>query len=523
METAIPIDTGSARALLARGAIVDRYVVEELIHRSDAAEVYRVRHASLGLRRALKVLTDGAASSRARFEREARVLAELNHPNIIPVHDVLDVLGHPALLLDDLPGESLRERLDRGRLPVEDAVSLFRRIVAGVAAAHDIGVLHRGLAPDAIWLESVEGQLVPRIADFGVARPPAAGPGLTDPGLTVGTPGYVAPECLAGTASADARSDVFSLGCVLYELVCGVAPFGRPSVVQTQLANFTVVYTAPEVLQPELPASVRETIVRCLAADPERRLGSCAAILDTLRAPTPPRFALPDTAAPLDRLTRVPATAVAGAAARPAARSFEEGGPHRASRRGPAGLVRPGLVTLGLVGLVGLGLAGAALIPRRSEGVEAPTGVPAAPPGSLHPPGAPPAPQVHPHDDPTLAGVAEATGSSGASPPSAAPHEAAGGGVQIPAPSQPPPAGSTPEAPGAAAKAPHGTVTAEGVSDLWLLQGERRFPAGAVAPGTYTILASFGGGALVTAGTVRVADGDAVHLRCRADFMQCRP
>ena len=523
------------RMLLTPGSHVERYVVEELVGRGATSEVYRVRHTTLGVTRALKVLTDDTPVSRFRFDREIRVLARLKHPNVIRVYDVLAVDDHPALLMEYGAGGSLRRRLERGPIPVEDALVLFRGIVAGVAAAHEIGVLHRDLKPENILIEEVDGVLVPRVADFGIARAPTGGDaaGLTTTGNVVGTPGFLAPEVLAGTGSQDERVDVFSLGCILYELVCGVPPFRRATAFQTQLANFHVEYTPPERLQPALPPAARDTLMGCLVADPERRLRSCAAVLECLdgrRAPVAPDF----WAAPVSAI-RVPRDAPEGASARP--------GPRRETTRWRAGPTLVG-VGAGLLALAGVGaglfwMVGGSGADEASARVEDPPDEPGvvslvAPMADVVEPPLPALPYVAPGPDPSAHVVVPGAAGEVEPPvsvqvPRSAVEDHGGGERRVGVA----PIGAGPLAvaptPGPLAE-PVATVTWDGASALWLRAGSGQESPGRlvpgsrqVVPGSYRVLASFDGGAPVDAGTVRLAAGDIVHIHCEQDFFQCRP
>jgi serine/threonine protein kinase len=196
-------------------------------------EVYRAHDRRLGCDVAIKVLPRAFTSDPdrlARFEREARVLASLNHPHIAAIHGVEDGHGHAALVLELVEGETLAERLVRGRIPLKQALGWARQIADGLDAAHEKGIVHRDLKPANI---KITPQGVVKVLDFGLARTVAPGdahsPAITVEGAAiVGTAAYMSPEQARGQA-VDKRTDVWAFGCVLYELVTGRTAFLRPT------------------------------------------------------------------------------------------------------------------------------------------------------------------------------------------------------------------------------------------------------------------------------------------------------
>src|SRR5262249_4233951 len=233
--------------------------------------VYRAHDHRLGRDVALKVLPEhlAAHSDRlARFEREARAVAALAHPNILVLHD-FSMEGVAYAVTELLEGETLRSRLTKGPLSWREAVEISIAIANGLEAAHEKGVIHRDIKPENLFLTS-DGRM--KILDFGLARLeslPEAGaetgpyvPAQTDPGTLLGTVGYVSPEQARGQP-VDARTDLFSLGCVVYEMVAGHRAFRRASQADTLAA---VLYDEPPSLAgagvpPELDAAIRH----CLA------------------------------------------------------------------------------------------------------------------------------------------------------------------------------------------------------------------------------------------------------------------
>src|SRR5262245_27771106 len=207
-------------------------------------EVYRARDTRLEREGAIKVLPAPFAHDpgrRARFEREAKAVAALSHPNILAIHDCGTEQGVAFAVMELLEGETLRRRLARGAVPWRKAVEIGAAIADGLAAAHAKGIVHRDLKPDNLFLTS-DGRV--KILDFGLARVATPAPQLatatyhsaqTDLGTVMGTAGYMAPEQVRGQPT-DARSDLFALGCVLYEMVTGQRTFARETDAETMTA-----------------------------------------------------------------------------------------------------------------------------------------------------------------------------------------------------------------------------------------------------------------------------------------------
>jgi len=268
---------------LAPGTNIDAYEILAPLGAGGMGEVYRARDPKLGRDVAIKVLPPafGADAERLRrFEHEARILASLNHPNVVQIFEAGEHLGAPFLVMELLEGETLRERM-RGRpLPPKRAAELAREVAQGLAAAHEKGILHRDLKPENIFLTR-DGRV--KVLDFGLAKSQASGSGskletvgfteaLSEPGHVVGTTGYMSPEQVRGEA-VDARSDLFSLGVVLWEMVAGGRPFQRDSALETMHA--VLKEDLPE-LDPELhiPLALERILQSCLAKAPEGRFHS---------------------------------------------------------------------------------------------------------------------------------------------------------------------------------------------------------------------------------------------------------
>jgi serine/threonine-protein kinase len=277
------------------GTRLGPYEIVALIDAGGMGEVYRARDPRLGRDIAIKVLpTDlaGDAERLKRFEREAKAMAALSHPNILAVHDVGAHEGVPYLVEELLEGESLRERLARGAIPSCDVVEIAAQIASGLAAAHGKGVVHRDLKPANIFITN-DGLV--KVLDFGLAKlveslPPGkadtlthAPSGATGFGRVLGTVAYMAPEQARGMP-VDQRADIFSFGVVLYEMAGGRHPFPASSPAAVMLAVIQEIPTSLAVLKPELPAGLARLIDRCLEKDPGRRLSSAAEIRAALEA-----------------------------------------------------------------------------------------------------------------------------------------------------------------------------------------------------------------------------------------------
>ncbi len=264
------------------GDEVGGFVVDGPARRGGMGTVYRAHERATGTPAALKLL-DGDGADVERFLREARVLADLRHPAIVRhLADGRTASGGAWLAMEWLDGEDLGERLRRDGLTADESVRLVARIAGGLAVAHERGVVHRDIKPGNVFLPAGEVDQA-KLLDFGVARPLATLAGLTQTGVLVGTPAYMAPEQIRSGGVVDARTDVFSLGCVLYECLAGRAAFVGDQVL-TVLARILFEDAPVLPVTADLPAALPELLARMLARDPAQRPSDARAVLVELVA-----------------------------------------------------------------------------------------------------------------------------------------------------------------------------------------------------------------------------------------------
>ena len=270
---------------LTPGTRLGPYEVVALVGAGGMGEVYRARDSRLKREVALKVLPEAFSNDPdrlARFEREAQVLASLNHPHIAAIYGVEDAAGGRALVMELIDGPTLADRLRRGPLPIAEALAIARQIADALEAAHDHGIVHRDLKPANIKVR--EDDTV-KVLDFGLARiepggadsDPESSPTVTAAtraGAVLGTAPYMSPEQARGRR-VDKRTDVWAFGCVLYEMLSGQRAFGRETATDTMAA---VLEREPDWsrLPAATPASVRRLLRRCVDKDPRRRLRDIA-------------------------------------------------------------------------------------------------------------------------------------------------------------------------------------------------------------------------------------------------------
>lgn len=279
---------------LSPGDRLGPYEIASPLGSGGMGEVFRARDTRLGREVAVKVLPESFASDAvalSRFETEARAVAALSHPNILAIHDFGTADGVLYAVMELLEGETLADRIERSLLPWRKAVDIGTAIAEGLSAAHARGIIHRDLKPENVFLTS---QGLVKILDFGLARARPASPSgnqtsvpttpvHTAPGYIIGTIGYMSPEQIRG-GTADARSDIFSFGCVLYEMVTGLRPFSRGSPAETMAAILKEEPEEPAAVGRTIPADLSRVISHCLEKNPDERFQSARDLAFSLKA-----------------------------------------------------------------------------------------------------------------------------------------------------------------------------------------------------------------------------------------------
>ena len=274
--------------MIAPGSWLGRYEVDALIGKGAMGEVYRAHDTLLNRPVALKVLTSSLMLDRdclARFRLEGQTMALLNHPNIVAIYDVGSHGGRPFIVSELLEGMTLRERLRQGLLHVEEAVMYGLEVTRGLVAADCLDVVHRDLKPENVFI-TTRNRI--KILDFGLAKSPEVRALAsrdtwvsTKPGFLFGTVGYMAPEQVKGEP-VDHRSDIFSLGVILYEMLAGKRPFRGESPIETLCA---ILRDDPPRLperRREVPAHLDRIVTRCLQKVPDDRFQSARDLAFTL-------------------------------------------------------------------------------------------------------------------------------------------------------------------------------------------------------------------------------------------------
>jgi serine/threonine protein kinase len=567
---------------LASGTVLaQRYTVVQVLGQGGMAVVYEVINHQLGTPCALKVLTLTANSVKKRLRQEGTLQSRLAHPNIVTVFDVIEVDGSPGLLMELVRGPSLDRLLEEQTLTFDQCDALALGLFAGLEAAHGHGLIHRDLKPANILCSVANGQLIPKIADFGLAKVVSDESGAsrataTRSGTTMGTPSYMAPEQIRNAGKVDQRADIFSVGAILYEMVCGRKAFEAG---EDLLELFTAVaagrFTPPRELRPDLPDRMERAILGALAPDREARIRDVATLAavwngdrDEWTKEFDPDASVSNTG-PWDPslLSRYRSGNTSGSGERPGSSGGGGLTPMAPSARAPvsgvtyteeprpqpqpqgaravtapptrslapiAGSAVALLLAAGLLGVGAVVAVGAALwftlgrdlgdagrTPPEPEVVAAPVERPPATPAVVEAEGAPPTAPVVEAPPPAPPEARVPDGPRAPKPPTPEPPTVAA--VPAPAPSAPDPVAPAPAAP----TIPDGWVNVrlKGDARKVFLQGRdgnHTLPS-AIAPGDYTIVAFFGGDdAPVQLGAFRVASGTAAQLTCSSAMRTCK-
>jgi len=281
-------------SVLPDSVLSERFVVERELGRGGMATVYLARETKHERQVAIKILHREVSASfgKERFLREIGIAARLSHPHLVPLIDSGEADGLLYYVSSFIAGGSLRDRLEReGQLPVDDAVRIATEVGAGLDYAHRAGFVHRDVKPENILF--ADGHAL--LADFGIARavadhsnPSRAPDNVTDAGIAVGTPAYMSPEQAAGERKLDARSDVYSLGCVIFEMLTGEPPFLSPSARQVMSRHMVETPRRLRTIRPEVPVAIDDAVHRALQKEPSARWATISEFANALRAESAP-------------------------------------------------------------------------------------------------------------------------------------------------------------------------------------------------------------------------------------------
>jgi Tol biopolymer transport system component len=288
------LESSTLHVTLPPGTKLGDYEVQKLLGSGGMGEVYRARDLRLRRDVAIKVLPSFLSSDKERlrrFEQEAQAAAALNHPNILAVFQMGTYEGSPYLVSELLEGETLREEIKRGPLPARKVIEQGVQIAHGLAAAHEKGIVHRDLKPENLFTTK-DGRI--KILDFGLAKlkqpqgesphsSPTIGANGTEPGMVMGTAGYMSPEQVRGKP-ADHRADIFAFGTILYEMLTGRRAFQKTTAADTMSAILNEEPPAVSQMTPNIPPALQRTIHRCLEKPPEQRFQSASDLAFALEA-----------------------------------------------------------------------------------------------------------------------------------------------------------------------------------------------------------------------------------------------
>ncbi len=261
------------------GENVGPYRVIAQLGQGGMATVYKAYHASLDRYVAIKVLHPAFKEDTtflARFQREARVLAKLEHPNIIPIYDFADHEGHPYLVMKYVEGETLKARLGQGPVALAETLKVVDAVGSALAYAHKQGILHRDIKPSNVIITN-EGHYY--LSDFGLARIASAGESTLSQDTMLGTPNYISPEQAKGVRDLDGRTDIYSFGVVLYEMIVGRVPFSGDTPFSVIHDHIYTPLPPPTAINPNVPEPLERLLLKALAKERDDRFADASAMM----------------------------------------------------------------------------------------------------------------------------------------------------------------------------------------------------------------------------------------------------
>lgn len=287
---------------LQSGDMIGAYRIEEVIGQGGMATVYRAHHERLARDVAIKIMHSAFLSDEtflARFSREARIVARLDHPNIVPIFDYDEYNGLPYLVMRYISGPTLKRKSFKAGLTLQETADLLGQVATGLDYAHSQGVLHRDMKPSNILIEN-DGRVY--ITDFGLARIAQAGESTISHDMMLGTPFYISPEQAQGERALTQHTDVYSLGIILYELVTGHVPFAGDTPYAIVHGHIYTPPPSPLVYNSSLPEGVEAVLLKSLAKKPQERYDSAGALMRAFSA----AIAQADVSTPISVMTAKP-------------------------------------------------------------------------------------------------------------------------------------------------------------------------------------------------------------------------
>ena len=265
------------------GETIGPYRILEQLGRGGMATVFKAYHAALDRYVAIKALHPAFMEDpnfHARFQREARVVAKLEHPNIVPIYDFAEYEDRPYLVMKYIEGETLKARLGQGSIEQAELVQIVESIGTGLFYAHQQGILHRDVKPSNVLL-GVDGRVY--LADFGLARIAQAGESTLSSDMMLGTPQYISPEQAMGLGELDERTDIYSFGVMLYEMAVGKVPFSADTPFSIIHDHIYTPLPLPSTVNPDVPESVERVLLKALAKERDDRYPDANLLADAYR------------------------------------------------------------------------------------------------------------------------------------------------------------------------------------------------------------------------------------------------